>query len=133
MSSEITTYYESFNNKLGEFLNDLIATFPEMNDLKVLKTGLQLAKTIDLKMPQKVFDEHVAGVYEQQILEKDEQFFLAQDYHHVASVHGIDLDIISKLKHIWTTLDSENQTVIWKYLHVLILLNRKCKIVKSKA
>jgi hypothetical protein len=122
-----STYIECFNNKLDEFLKDLVSTFPEMNDIKVLRNGLQLAKTIDPKLPQSVFNEHVVDVYEQRILDKDENFFLEEECHNIANKHGLDLDIMSKLKDIWTQLDKDNKEVIWKYLHVLVLLNRKCK------
>lgn len=124
-------YFENFNAKLDEFLKDLLSTFPEMNDIKVLRSGLQLAKTMDIKMPQTFFDKHVASLYEQKIIEQDEQFFLNEDYTQLLSQqvngHAIDLDIVGKLKQIWGTLDVENKCVIWKYLHVLVLLNRKCK------
>lgn len=122
-----TTYFECFNNKLKEFLNDLLVSFPEMNDLKLLKNGLHLATTIDVKMPQKFFNEHVACKYETHILGKNEEFFLNETYEAVAQQHGFDLDIVSKIKGIWGTIDGENKEIVWKYLQVLILLNRKCK------
>lgn len=125
--TQVATYYTAFNNKLVEFVSDLSNTFPEMHDLKVLKSGIQLAKTVDIKMPRQVFNEHVADVYEQQILDKNEDFFLKEDYSHITQAHGLDIDIVSKLKEIWGTLDQENRNIIWKYLEVLVLLNRKCK------
>ena len=125
--AEVMTYYESFNNKLNEFLNDLHTTFPEMTDIKVLKSGLQFAKTMDVKMAQTMFDKHVAAKYEDQILKQNETFFLNETYTHIANAHGIDLDIIGRLKDVWSTMDDSNREIIWKYLKVLVLLNKKCK------
>lgn len=124
---ELSTYIDCFNNKLNEFLRDLCNSFPDMSDLKVLKNGLQLAITIDPRMPQNVFNMHVASTYEKKIIEKDEAFFLQENYDTIAVQHGVDLDIIGKLKGIWATLNDENKDIIWKYLHVLVLLNKKCQ------
>lgn len=127
-------YFESFNTKLDEFLRDLMSTFPEMKDIKVLRSGVQLAKTMDIKMPQSFFNSHVAMRYEDKILEKDERFFLEEDYRELLSqkINGqsIDMDIVGKLKQIWGTLDDDNKSVVWKYLHVLVLLNRKCNMTQ---
>jgi DNA-binding transcriptional ArsR family regulator len=123
-----TTYYECFNNKLDELLGELSRTFTEMSDIKILRNGLTFARTLDLKMPQSMFDRHVTPAYEKRIIDEDEQFFLhEEDYHAIASEHGVDLDIIGQLKSIWKDLDGENKQAIWKYLKVLVLLNRKCK------
>ena len=121
------TYNECFNKKLEEFLKDLIECFPEMKDIKLLRSGIQLAKTMDVTLPQKVFDEHVHDAYEHKILNKDEGFFMNENYQHIIDTHGLDLDIVSKIKSIWNNLEERNKEVIWKYLQVLVLLNRKCK------
>ncbi len=125
-------YQEAFNNKLLEFLNDLIATFPEIqNDLKSLKHAVGVVRNIEPTLPQQFFDEHVAGPYEGHIVTKDEQFFLEHDYtsdlQSIPTAHGFDLDIIKRIKGIWKHLNDTNRDAIWKYLHVLCALNKKCK------
>lgn len=120
-------YIECFNTKLQEFISELIACFPQMKELKMLRSGLQLAVTMEPTLPRKVFDEHLHDVYENNIINKDETFFLNEDYQHIADTHGLDLDIISTIKSMWKDLDSTNKEAIWKYLQVLVLLNRKCK------
>jgi hypothetical protein len=121
------TYFECFNTKLAEFLQDLSTSFPEFKDIKMLKNGLNLARTLDVKMPATMFSKHVTAEYEQNILNKDDAFFLTQTYEHIA-VDGIDLDIIPKLKDMWGTLDVSDKDSVWKYLQVLVLLCRKCGI-----
>ena len=120
------TYYECFNTKLEEFLNDLLTAFPEFKDFKVLKHGINLAKTIDAKMPANVFLQHMTDEYEKNILSRDDAFFMNEDYAYVADM-GVDLDIISKLKTLWGQLDDSNKESVWKYLQVLVLLSRKCR------
>jgi hypothetical protein len=128
--AESKTYYECFNNKLEEFLSDLDSSFPDIKDLKVVKSGLKLARTMDVKLPQTFFHEHVISKYEEQIINKDEEFFISKDYKYDAQTHGIDLDVVSKIKDIWKTLTDDDKEAIWKYLHVLIVLNRKCRSKK---
>jgi hypothetical protein len=129
MAVEITTYYECFNSKLDEFLKDLTSSFPDIKDLRLVKSGLQLAKNIDIKLPQSVFDEHVAVRYEEKIVKKDEKFFLTETYEDVVKKHGIDLDVVGRIKDIWSTLGDTDKEIIWKYLQVLVIINRKCKQV----
>jgi hypothetical protein len=125
------TYFECFNEKLKEFLNDLVSAFPELKHLSVMKNGLNLAINLDVKLPQKIFNDNIRENYETRIVNKDEQFFLSEDYEHIANKHNLDLDIVSKLKGIWKTLDADNKEVIWKYLQVLVVLNKRCLNTKS--
>lgn len=130
---DASVYQEAFNNKLLEFLNDLICTFPEVHhDLKTLKHGVNMARNIDPQIPQTFFNERVASKYEDRILAKDDQFFLDHDYTLDLSgldskVQGFDLDIIGRLKAMWGNVNAANRETIWKYLHVLLALNKKCK------
>ena len=119
-------YFECFNTKLTEFLSDLSTSFPEMNDLKTMKSGLSLAVTMDYKLPQRVFDQHLNETLETMILDKDEAFLLESDYQHIVDSHGIDVDIIHTLKSMWNSLGNKDKEAIWKYLQLLVLLNKKC-------
>lgn len=126
---EMDKYYEAFNTKLIELVNDLMGTFPEIKtDLMSIKHGINMVKNIDPKVPQGFFNDHVAIKYEPQLISRDEQFFLDHDYSQEVTrlVHGFDLDIIGKLKYIWRDLNTDNKDAIWKYIHVLLALNRKC-------
>ena len=120
-------YQECFNTKLTEFLSDLVVCFPDAKDLKMFRSGLQLAINMNPTLPQKVFDEHMTEAYEKSILDRDDSFFLHEDYSHITETHNVDLDIINMLKGMWHTLDETNKNAVWKYMQVLVLLNRKCK------
>jgi hypothetical protein len=126
------TYYECFNNKLDEFLKDLTNTFPDLKDIKLLRNGVNIAKVADMKLPQQVFDQTVALKYEKQILEKDENFFMNEDYTEVLSTHGVDFNLVPQLKEVWKSLDESNKDAVWKYMQVLVLLNKKCITAKRQ-
>lgn len=124
-------YFESFNSKLGEFLAELARTFPEVQDLRLLKSSFTLMRSLSERTPQKMFDSLVAAPFGDRINRRDESFFLAYDYAEI--VKGIpgaerqqSMDIIGKIKSIWHTLNDDNKDVIWKYLAVLMFLNSKC-------
>lgn len=121
-----TAYFECFNNKMYEFLEDLSVCFPEIRDINLLKNGFQLARTIDMQMPRGVFNEHIAAKYESKILNKDEEFLMSNDYSDELKEHNVDMDVISRIKGIWGSLDDKDKDAIWKYLQVLVLLNKKC-------
>jgi hypothetical protein len=132
MHAGTQAYIDSFNKKMGEFLAELSTTFPEIQDLRLLKTSFTMMRSISDKTPQKLFDVHVALRFGEQILRRDESFFLAYDYTDViANIPGVEtkesLDIVGQLKAIWHSLSDSNKEAVWKYLAVLLYLNSKCK------
>ena len=64
-------------------------------------------------------------LYRKKILEKDESFFLNNDYVDIvknSQSEGVE-KIILKLKNYWTTLSETNKASIWEYLISLIKLS----------
>lgn len=129
-------YYDTFNAKLEEFIVELCTTFPEVSDLRSLKTSFVFAKTMNAKMPQQLFKTYVVDAFGDRILAKDDGFFLEHDYKDIirnasssSLISGFDpnsVDIVGQLKEIWTDMSRENKDVVWKYLGVLIYLSGKC-------
>lgn len=124
-----------FNRKLKEFMAALTETFPEIQDFSTLLALLKLVGTITpVGMPVSVFNQHVVEPYGDSILKKDEQFFLQQDYsshfgaNTAASNQGFNMNIVDKLKGVWSTLDAGNKDTIWQYLQVLTILAKRCKL-----
>jgi hypothetical protein len=115
-------YVELFNRKLVEFIDDLIVTFPDFQDLTVYRGLLLAAVAIDKTSPQTVFNNTVAIPYEAHILEKNEEFLINESY----TQSGADQGLVDKLKVIWKGMDADNKEIVWKYMQVLIALNRKC-------
>jgi hypothetical protein len=127
MATESITYYECFNSKLEEFLVDLSRTIPEFTDLKVLKNGVSLAKNLDPKMPLTMFNQHMTPDYEDKILKRDDNFFMHENYDEIVHDNGINIDFVPYLKEVWSKLSDEDKNAIWKYLHLFVLLSRRCR------
>ena len=123
--------HDVFNEKLYEFAKDLNTSFPEIEEFKQFKLGVQLAKNVSEKAIEPVFRKHISQ-FRDEIMEKNEKFFLEEDYKSVMElapeVKGQQFDnTILKLKSLWKTLNEDNKEAIWKYLKLLILISDKCQ------
>jgi hypothetical protein len=117
------TFLSAFNNLVLKFNDDLISTFPEENDFKVYKRGIMLLNSAHSKKMCLLFKDYMV-FYRQKITEKDESFFLNNDYTEIVNntkSEGLE-SIISKLKHYWNNMSSGNKSKIWEYLNSLIKL-----------
>lgn len=126
--SDKSVFIKLFNNKAEEFCKDLVLTFPEVKEFKQLKSGLLLLKNVDEKKPCEFFNNYVGVNFKQQIISKDESFFLTEVQNHVQN--GVEnaqwQTVIALLRTLWATLDDDNKETIWKYFQVLVAINDKC-------
>tara|TARA_B110000967_G_C18819303_1_gene527790 strand:+ start:242 stop:619 length:378 start_codon:yes stop_codon:yes gene_type:complete len=118
----------AFNNLVIKFNDDLIITFPEENDFKVYKRGIILLNSANSKKICLLFKDYMK-FYRQKIIEKDESFFLNNNY--IDIVNKVQSDglesIITKLKNYWNNMSSGNKDKIWEYLNSLIKLSELIK------
>lgn len=115
-----------FNDKMNEFVKDLLKLYPDDSDFQTLKTSINMLNVIDDRKLMKLFKKYV-GNYTDKLLNKDETFFLNHDYNDEISEledDKVDLSngLINKIKNYWKELSSDNKEVVWKYFKVLILL-----------
>ena len=118
------TYLSAFNNLVIKFNEDLIYIFPEENDFKVYKRGIMLINSANAKKICNLFKNYMI-LYRIKIIEKDESFFLTNNYTQIVTEsqsEGVE-SIIMKLKGYWTTLSDSNKETIWEYLNSLIKLS----------
>jgi len=118
-----------FNHVLKEFLSDLVDTFPELGDLKVIKTGVDLLQSVN---PRAVLDQFMtyAAPYYEGIFNKNEDFFCNLDnlMKHpemeakINDEQSIYFDKMVAFKNVWTTLKIHNKNSIWKYFQSLLKL-----------
>ena len=121
----MTTYLTAFNNLIFKFTDDLIETFPEENDFKVYRRAFSILKSANAKKMCVIFRNY-SQIYREKILNKDETFFLDNDYSEIkeAKVDENTVEqVINKLKSYWGELSAENKEKIWKYLETLIKLS----------
>ena len=118
------TYLTAFNNLVIKFNDDLIMAFPEENDFKVYKRGIMMINSANAKKICSLYKNYMI-LYRKKIEEKDESFFLTNDYKEIVNnskSEGVE-GIIQKLKNYWTVLSVVNKLKIWEYLNSLIKLS----------
>lgn len=126
-------YYDLFNRKLYEFLEDLIYISPDMErQFTVFKDVLGWAIAVNKTYPCGIFESTVLDPYHDQIKNRDEQFFLKEKYEtyneYYKSYYN-ELNIVEKLKNVWRTLDDHNKETVWQYMDVLLQL--ACRATKK--
>jgi len=118
------TFLTAFNNLVIKFNDDLIMTFPEETDFKVYKRGIMMINSANAKKICSLYKAYMI-LYRKKIEEKDESFFLLNDYTEIVNnsqSEGVE-GIIQKLKNYWAVLSSSNKEKIWEYLNSLIKLS----------
>lgn len=118
-------YLEQFNNTMIELVDDLIRTFPSDGDFRMYKIAIQGALIADKTLVHGVFREKVCRTYSEKILARDEGFFLSNSYDDMKSEFSQAEQLINKLKSCWSSLTPDQRDVVWKYMRLLILLDRK--------
>ena len=115
-----------FNDKLNEFVSDLVAINNDPG-LLAFKTSLCMIVMVCEKKPIRLFKKHVIDLYGVQIIERDENFFLSKDDYQEECDDSFDISnsLIGKIKNDWKDLSSANKDIIWKYLKLLKILGEK--------
>ncbi len=119
-------FIQLFNDKLHEFANDLCDSFPAVAEFKRFRSGVLFWSNLEPDGLENMFYTYVLSKYRDHILRKNESFFLEHNEYELGSTRiEYWVELIDQLKAMWITLDEENKDVIWKYLHVLIVLSDK--------
>lgn len=124
-------YFDLFNRKLYEFMDDLMFISPDMErQFTVFKDVLGWAIAVNKSYPCGIFESTVSIPYGDQIKKRDENFFLAESYTYYDEMYKQyynDLNIVEKLKNVWRVLNDHNKTVVWQYMDVLLELANRTK------
>ena len=129
-----TRFYEIFNKKLLELLNDLIGVFPNDKDFKLFKNSVRLITLADVKKPLQMFKLSLTDDYKKNIEERNTNFFLDNDYSDVLNNNiikqhinedDVNKKLINKLKDYWVDLNDNNKDTIWTYFNILLKLSNK--------
>ena len=110
---------DTFFNQFTDFLKQLENMYPDDTDFPVFITTLDLLKSTNPMLVVKFVKENIVDLYKDKILNKDESFFLDQDY----TKHGdVDLNIVHKLKKYVKDMSSNSKDVVWKHIELLMKL-----------
>lgn len=118
-------YLSKFNDTFQELIADLAKVFPDDNDFKLYEIAIHAALLANERIVYETFRDKVSDDYKARILERDESFFLNTDYSDVSELDQTDLSIITKLKGLWKKLEASDKDAVWKYLRVLVHLQKK--------
>ena len=120
-------YIDKFNATFIEFLDEMINIFPNDADFRMYKLAINAGISMNNKVIIKIFNDSVVTVYGDQILAKDEQFFLNNEYSDIVENAEYNA-LIHKIKGYWATMNEVNKNAVWKYFRVFILLCKKAAI-----
>jgi hypothetical protein len=113
---------DTFFNQFTDFLKQLENMYPDDTDFPVFITTLDLLKSTNPILVVKFVKENIVDLYKDKILNKDESFFLDQDY----TKHGdVDLNIVHKLKKYVKDMSPNSKDVVWKYIELIMKLSMK--------
>jgi hypothetical protein len=120
-----STILKGFNNHFFEFVEDIITTFPENQDLKTSKTSFEFFRKANPTCIIKAWYIFVYNVYREKIEADDISFFFEKDYSadidHLANKNDI-MRIINTIREPVKQMSPENKTITMKYLKNLSLL-----------
>ena len=120
--TDTTTILRGFNNHLFEFLDDIIAIFPENSDLKTVKTFFEFTKKGNVTILIKMWHEYVFKPYGE-LLEKGEMdYFISKDYSEdlVYMTNSKDiLEAIDKIRKPLKDLSADSKKSCLEYLNNL--------------
>jgi len=108
-------------DQFTSFLIELKEMYPEDTDFPMFVTSIRITKTANPSILPKYISEF-AGVYEDQIMNKDESFFLNNAYSEYSSY--VNMDIFGKLKTYFTNMPQESKENVWKYCQNIMRLSK---------
>lgn len=118
-------YLDQFNDTFLELIEDLMRVFPSDSDFRMYKLAIQGASIATPYIIQKVFHERVTEVYGEKILQRDEDFFIQNNYSEMKDEFSQAEQLIQKLKNCWKNLTVDQRDIVWKYMRILVMLDRK--------
>ena len=111
----------AFYDQLFQFLKELTAMYPEDPDFPMGSTALRMVKLTMPVYPIKEFYDSSKG-FEDQILSKNELFFLDHSFHEFKNDADFDFDILAKLKTYVKSMTPASKEAVWVYVQNLYKL-----------
>lgn len=109
----LNALYDQFSS----FVNELCQMYPDDPDFPLFLTTIKMLKMTNPSLLGKYVYENTIE-FEDQIMNKEEQFFLNHDF----QSNGVNIDILSKLKTYVGAMSSDNKEHVWKYCQNIIRL-----------
>jgi hypothetical protein len=122
MASRITLMSALFD-QFTSFVSELSEMYPDDPDFSMFLTTIRLMRSTNPSLVvSNLYD--ATHPYEEQIIAKDERFFLENDFdEHKESV---DMDIMNKLKQYVSQMSESSKENVWKYCQNITRLSKAC-------
>ena len=121
------SYLSAFTNQMEAFASELSSMFPEDVDLKTALNMIKMIKKVNPRKLLSVFEKFTSG-YKDQIMSKDERFFIDHDFNDLASKTGqsdYTYALVTQIKSHWKDMSNESKEASWQYFIVLFKLADK--------
>lgn len=116
---------ERFNKTFADFVDDLCIAYPNDGEFRMCKVVLGTALTMRKNLIHGFFLTKIIPAFEEQILNRDEEFFNSKDYSQYTSKIAGAGQLIAKIKAMWVDMSEDNKDAVWRYLKVLIALAKR--------
>jgi hypothetical protein len=110
----------TFYDQLITFLGELKDMYPDDPDFTLGLTSVRMLKTVNPSITIKMFYD-VAKPYEEEILTRNESFFLD---HAFQDIQDIDFNLLGKLKQYVRGMSEESKKHVWIYIENLYKLSK---------
>lgn len=119
MSSKKEMFVNVFNNKLMEFVKEIIEIHPDNKDFKSMRSQLRMIISSTPNLPIEKFKKYVSDIYRDNINDKNEDFFLK------LNLTGTPFESFNYLKNMWEKTSNVTKNAIWDYIILLTKLSDK--------
>jgi len=113
-----------FITTFKEFINDLSSVMPNDHELKILSVVI---RSLDKSYILEYFKDYVSIPFEKEIMEKNEDFFIKNEFSEYTAENKEAVQIMKRIKSYWAEMSDENKDIIWKYFRVLVHLEKKTR------
>ena len=120
MENNVNLFYKN----LKSFLKDLIAVFPEDEEILIITSSINIfSMDDDLHLINKFYTS--LSPLESLINNRDNSFFLMEH-----SFNKSILKLFNKLNFCWVQLSETNQKIVWDYIQVIYNLSKDFNLNK---
>ena len=118
MSVSNMTIIKAFNKTLLKFIEEFELKYPEETDITVYKNSIILLDKTNPKLVPYYYKIYVY-IYKQYIDDKNEDFFLDNDFKEETGGSEWCLVRGMRLKNYWKDLSDKSKDVVWEYFSTL--------------
>ena len=120
------TIIKAFNKTLLKFIDELEIKYPEETDISIYRNSILLLDKTNAKLVPHYYKIYVY-IYKDYIDQKNEKFFLDNDFEEETGGSEWCLVRAMKLKDYWNELSDKSKQAIWDYFSTL---NKLCENIK---